>query len=148
MRLLLGHSGLTCKHDPVWRTQVGINWSMELPVDDLWVAWANKSSVYHLHIWIHLCPYWVNLFCFGSSTSWLTILLMFTLRESVHARELGKGQRKRRYPKQTLCLSVLDPKVGLDPRNCEIMTWAEIKSWTFNWDTEVPLKTEFLQINL
>ena len=26
-----------------------------------------------------------------------------------------------------------EPGMELEPTNCEIMTWAKIKSWTFNW---------------
>ena len=37
-----------------------------------------------------------------------------------------------------------EPDSGLDPRNYEIMTWAEIKSQTLNrWATQAPLDLVF-----
>ena len=45
-------------------------------------------------------------------------------------RETGEGQRER-IPRR-LCTVRANPDVGFELTNSEIMTWAKIKSWTFN----------------
>ena len=51
---------------------------------------------------------------------------LFILREKARAE---KGQRRRENPKQAphICM---EPHMGLEPTNCEIMTWAKIKCQT------------------
>ena len=46
----------------------------------------------------------------------------------------GEGQRggRERIPSRLRAVST-EPKVGLDPANHEVMTWAEIKSQVVNW---------------
>ena len=54
-------------------------------------------------------------------------------RESEHAETKGQRDREGENPKQALYFSV-EPEMEFQPMNhCEIMTWAEIKSWTLNW---------------
>ena len=53
-------------------------------------------------------------------------------RERVQGHKLGRGREREREgenPMQAPC-SALD--AGLNLMNCEIMTWAEIQSWTLN----------------
>ena len=38
-----------------------------------------------------------------------------------------------------------EPDAGLEPTNCEIMTWAEVGRLT-NWATQAPLKVYFLKL--
>ena len=60
-------------------------------------------------------------------------LNLFRERESMWA---GEGQRERerrqRIPSRLSTVSA-EPHTGLDPMNCEITTWAEVKSWMLNW---------------
>ena len=41
-------------------------------------------------------------------------------------------ERKERIPSRLHAVSA-ESDAGLDPRSCEIMTWAEVKSWALNW---------------
>ena len=47
--------------------------------------------------------------------------------------EEGAGEGKRQNPKQAPRAASTKPDAGLHPTNCEIMTWAEVKSWMLNW---------------
>ena len=54
-------------------------------------------------------------------------------RKSEHmSRGRAERERRERIPSRLHAVSV-EPDVGLDFMNCEIMTWAEIKIWTLNW---------------
>ena len=63
---------------------------------------------------------------------------LFILRERVW---VGEGQREGERVLSRLRAVSAEPEVRLDPRNCEIMTLAEMKSWMLkaNWATQVPL---------
>ena len=50
-------------------------------------------------------------------------------RESMHACEQPRG--RGRGGKESCAVST-EPDAGLDPMNCEIMTWAQIQTWTLN----------------
>ena len=57
--------------------------------------------------------------------------LKFILRETECKQGRGRERRRQRIPSRLRAVSV-EPDQGLGPRNCEIMTRAEIKSQTFN----------------
>ena len=57
-------------------------------------------------------------------------LFSFILRE----RESGREREGDRESQAGFMLSVqAEPDMGLDPMNCEIMTWAEMEGLTLNW---------------
>ena len=45
--------------------------------------------------------------------------------------EQRERERRERIPSRLPMVSA-EPNVGLEPNNCEIMTWTEIKGWTRN----------------
>lgn len=54
----------------------------------------------------------------------------------------GEWQRERETHKQVpRPATSVEPKVGLDLRNCEIMAWTEIKSQTTDWAPQEPWST-------
>ena len=59
---------------------------------------------------------------------------LFISRERRRKEEWGRGRKRGRdrIPSR-LCTISSEPHAGLYPTNCEIMTWAKIKSWTLNW---------------
>ena len=61
----------------------------------------------------------------------LHLFIYFEKRE----REQGRGRQRgkdRENPKQVLCTVTKEPDVGLEPMNCEMMTWAKTKSLFLN----------------
>ena len=44
---------------------------------------------------------------------------------------MGEGQRERERERESQAVST-EPHAGLELRNCEIVTWAEIQSRTLN----------------
>ena len=52
-------------------------------------------------------------------------------RERGRERERERERERRRIPSR-LCAVSVEPNEGLDLTNCEIVTSAEIKSWTLN----------------
>ena len=40
----------------------------------------------------------------------------------------------------------IEPDVGLEPTNCEIMTWAEVDALT-DWATQAPLSTSKMDLS-
>ena len=46
-------------------------------------------------------------------------------------RERERGRERERIPSRLQAVSA-EPSSGLDPMNCELMTWAEIKNQTLN----------------
>ena len=72
----------------------------------------------------------------GHWTDWDTQMpwidfLKFILRERAWKQGRGRERGRKRIPSRLHAVSA-EPNVGLDPMNCEIMTWAEIKSQTPN----------------
>ena len=58
--------------------------------------------------------------------SFLNVYLFILLEH-----EQGRSRCGERIPRRLYAVSV-EPDVGLDPMNCELMTWPEIKSWMLN----------------
>ena len=72
--------------------------------------------------------YFFNLFILESQSKW----------------GRGRERRRERIP-SGFCTASTEPDVGLELSNHEIMTWAEMKSWTLNqWATQSPREEIFL----
>ena len=63
-------------------------------------------------------------------TSNIFFFLVYLFWKRKHGR--GKERGRKRIPSRLSAVST-EPNIGLDPMNHEIMTWAEIKSWTLYW---------------
>ena len=57
---------------------------------------------------------------------------LFILRERMCTHEQGSG-REREWESQPGSMLSMESDLGLNPTNCEIMAWTEIKSRTLNW---------------
>ena len=58
-------------------------------------------------------------------------IYLFQERERERGNMHRKGRERERIPTRVHAVSA-EPDVGLNPTNCEIMTWVKIKSWEFN----------------
>ena len=86
--------------------------------------------MFHQHCWLR-CLFFFSRFFF----------LMFIFERKT--AQTGEGQREgeTQNPKQApgSKLSAQEPDAGLEPTNCEIMTWAEVGRST-DWATQAPPK--------
>ena len=74
---------------------------------------------------------------------------MFILFFRVTEDKLGRG-REREGDTESKAVSRLwdvctEPDKGLEPTNCEIMTWVEVGHLT-DWTTQAPLQKPFLMV--
>ena len=62
----------------------------------------------------------------------IKFIYLFWEREREHECARGVEKEGQRIPSR-FCMVSTKPNAELDPTNCEIMTWAEVKSQTLNW---------------
>ena len=112
------------RYDDQWRVYVATLWHpFKMSDSFIW-----HSNVYHI---------------FSQLSFYLKKMLFIHLRkwESAWA---GEGQRERILSR--LHAASAEPDAGLKLTNCEIMTWAEIKSQMLtNWATQMPQPSLFLK---
>ena len=66
------------------------------------------------------------------------------VRECVHKREQGRGERESQPGSGYQCRA----GSGFNFIYCEIMTWAEIKSWTLNWLSHPRMPKQYLVVTI
>ena len=124
---------------------------MAFKLEAEWIMWGEQLSWGNCLVSFSRCPmFWIqSTVCwkFGSDLPEAPSLVeerrflflsLFIYFESERNAWAGQGQRERererkrqRIPSRLHALSS-DPDAGLYPSNHEIMTWAEIKSWSLN----------------
>ena len=76
------------------------------------------------------------------------IVLMFIFdreRQRQRQRERERETDTKSGAGSRLWAVSTEPDAGLQPTNCEIMTWAEVRPLT-NWATQVPQVASFLKL--
>ena len=91
------------------------------------------TSPYHLYYLLHmrlLKRFHIFIYCF-------LIFLNVYFWEREYERGRGRGREAQKL-KQAPGSELSEPSAGLEPTNCEVMTWAEVQGLT-DWATQTPL---------
>ena len=70
--------------------------------------------------------------CFYLILFFLLFFSMYLFWEKAGAGERQRERERERIPSRPHTANT-EPNVGLKPMKCNIMTWAETKSWALNW---------------
>ena len=66
------------------------------------------------------------------------MFIYFWERESVSGRGAERERETESEAGSKLWAISTEPDMGLEPTNCEIMTWTEVRG-LIDWDTQAPL---------
>ena len=116
--------------------------------------WALRQKPKHVGVWVAFVFFysdgrksckcvWRIIFCWCGFVKLYAVFSLFILererareRESARVRVCagwGGAEREGERIPSGLCAVSIEPYTGLDPTNCEIVTYAEIKSQPLNW---------------